>query len=116
MVEPADHGRLLPFIHIGLGRPPPGHTNGAPRSYFQHVYVAGGLLVPRGGERGADRLPEGFGDGYGVAPAPTRHRLEGPHRRVISDVLDAVSHRIGLGNADHPHVAIPDHLPPPPAR
>src|SRR5262252_6117420 len=74
------------------------------RSYFQHMHVAGGLLVPRGGERGADRLPERFGDGFGVAPAPTRHRLEGPDRRIISDVLDAVSQRIGLGNAGQPHV------------
>src|SRR5260370_22982103 len=80
------------------------------RSHLEHVHVAGGLLVPRGRERGADRLPERLGDGFGIAPAPTRHRLEGLDRRVISDVLDAVSQRIGLGNAGQPHVGIADQL------
>src|SRR6516165_11307462 len=80
------------------------------RSHLEHVHVAGGLLVPRGGERGADRLPERLGDGFGVAPARPRHRLEGLDRRVISDVLDAVSQRIGLGNAGQPHVWIADQL------
>src|SRR5260221_2808740 len=80
------------------------------RSHLEHVHVAGGLLVPRGRERSADRLRERLGDGFGVAPAPTRHRLEGLDRRVISDVLDAVSQRIGLGNAGQPHVGIADQL------
>src|SRR5260370_9669730 len=80
------------------------------RSHLEHVHVAGGLRVRRGRERGGDRLPERLGDGFGIAPAPTRHRLEGLDRRVISDVLDAVSQRIGLGNAGQPHVGIADQL------
>src|SRR5215470_11566622 len=42
--------------------------------------------------------------------ARARHRLEGLDRRVISDVLDAVSQRIGLGNPGQRHVWIADEL------
>src|SRR5215467_13301229 len=80
------------------------------RSHLEHVHVACGLLVPRGAKRGAYGLPERVGDGFGVAPASARHRLEGLDRRVISNVLDAVSQRIGFGDADERHVRIADQL------
>src|SRR5215510_8779160 len=88
------------------------HQSGArrARSHFEHVHVACGLLLPRSAKRGAYGLPERVGDGFRVASAPARHRLEGLDRRVIGDVLDAVSQRIGFGNADERHVRIADQL------
>src|SRR5262249_28609586 len=80
------------------------------RLHLEHVHVACGLLVPRRAKRGAYGLTERLGDGFGVASASARHRLEGLDRRVVSEVLDAVSQRIGCGNAGQRHVRIADQL------
>src|SRR5262249_53200978 len=97
-----------PIIHSPATHPYPAWSAAArapqrrAQSPLEHVNVAGGLLVPRGGERGAYGLAERLGDGFGVAPARARHRLEGLDRRVVTDVLDAMSQRIGLRNAGQP--------------
>jgi len=63
-------------------------ARGLMASNLQHMHMACGLFAPGGAERGTYGTAYRLGDRFRIAPAPTRHRLESFHRRIVSDLLD----------------------------
>src|SRR2546423_11113712 len=72
------------------------------RLHFQHVHVAGGLLLPSCAKRCTNGAPDRLGYGFRVSPLRTRQGLKCLHRSIIGDFREAAPvHLYGRNPAEH---------------